>query len=112
MPSMDTVYGGDYLKAADLPEGARVVVRVESVTVAEVGNEGEPKETKLVLRFVGKAKTLVLNVTNANMMAEISGSRDYDTWLGHSAILYRTMTDFAGKRVPALRLDHPWKSVV
>lgn len=107
MPSMDDVYGGDYLKAEDLPLNARVVVTVESVTVAEVGKEGEDKQKKLALRFRGKEKLLLLNVTNANMMAEISGSRDYDHWPGHSAILYRTMTDFAGKRVPALRLDHP-----
>lgn len=107
MPSMDDVYGGDYLKAEDLPPNARVVVQVESVHIAEFSEEGKPKERKLALKFVGKEKRLALNVTNANMMAEISGSRDYDNWPGYSTILYRTMTDFGGKRVPALRLDHP-----
>lgn len=107
MPSMDDVYGGDYLKAEDIPQEARPRLTVESVRPAEIGAQGEQKETKLVMRFLGKEKSLVLNVTNANMMAEIAGSRDYDNWPGHQVILYRTMTDFAGKRVPALRLDHP-----
>lgn len=106
MPSMDDVYGGDYLKAEDLPEHARVLVRVESVAVVEIGKEGEEKQKKLAVRFVGKEKLLLLNVTNANMLAEIAQSRDYDTWPGKHALLYRTMVDFAGKRVPALRLDH------
>jgi hypothetical protein len=105
MPMMDDVYGGSWLKAEDLPENFRGVLTVEHVSVQTVG-DGQDKERKLALRFRGKEKLLLLNVTNANMMAEITGSRDYDHWVGRQVVLFRTMTDYAGKRVPALRLDH------
>lgn len=108
MASMDDIYGGSWLKAEEMPVNFRAVVTVESVTVetleAREGNNGG-KERKLALHFAGKDKALLCNVTNANMMAEIAGSRDYDYWPGHRIVIYRTMTDFAGKRVPALRID-------
>lgn len=109
MPMMDDVYGGNTLKAEDLPQNFRAVLTVESVSVQEFENREDKSRTdkKLVLRFQGKDKGLALNVTNANMMAEITKSRDYDHWPGHAVTLFRTMTDYAGKRVPALRLDYP-----
>lgn len=105
---MDDVYGRNTLKAEDLPPNFRSVLTVERVTVQTFDDRDDKtrKEKKLVLHFVGKDKGLVLGVTTANMMAEIAKSRDYDYWPGKSVVLYRTMTDFAGKRVPALRLDH------
>lgn len=108
MPMMDDVYGGNSLKAEELPPNFKAVLTVDRVSVQQFTDRDDKsnKEKKLVLYFNGKEKGLVLNVTNANMMAEIAGSRDYDYWPGHAVLLYRTMTDFAGKRVPALRLDH------
>lgn len=108
MPNMDDVYGGNTLKAEDVPVDYRGTLTVEAVNVQQFENErkGGAVEKKLVLRFKGAEKGLALNITNANMMAEIAGTRDYDYWPGTRVVLYRTMTDFAGKRVPALRLDH------
>lgn len=107
MASLDDVYGGNTLKAEDLPANFRGVCTIEAVHVQEFDKEGGGKERKLVLRFQGKAKGLALNVTNANMAAEITGTRDYDYWPGRQVVMYRTMTDYAGRRVPAIRLDHP-----
>lgn len=108
MPLMDDVYGGNTLKAEDVPPTFKAVMTVERVTVQVFSdkNDKDAKEKKLVLHFQGKEKGLALNVTNANMMAEISQSRDYDYWPGVKVLLYRTTTDYAGRRVPALRLDH------
>lgn len=106
MASMDDIYGGSALKAEEVPLNFRAVVTVEHVSVQTVG-KGEEAQRKLEVRFVGKEKTLLLNVTNANMMAEITRTRDYEQWPGHRVVLYRTTTDYAGKRVAALRLDHP-----
>lgn len=106
MASMDDIYGGSALKAEEVPPNFRAVVTVEHVSVQTVG-KGDEQQKKLELRFAGKEKTLLLNVTNANMMAEITRTRDYEQWVGHRVTLYRTTTDYAGKRVPALRLDHP-----
>lgn len=106
MASMDDVYGGTALKAEEMPADFRAIVTVEHVSVQTVG-KGAEQQKKLELRFLGKEKTLLLNITNANMMAEITRTRDYEQWVGHRVVLYRTMTDYAGKRVAALRLDHP-----
>lgn len=109
MPNMDDVYGGNTLKAEDVPQDYRGTLLIESVTCHTFDNDkkGGAPEKKLVVRFKGAEKGLALNVTNANMLAEIAGTRDYDYWPGKRVVLYRTMTDYAGKRVPALRLDHP-----
>lgn len=107
MPSVDDIYGGDALKAEELPQNFRALVTIEHVSIQEVGKTGEPKQKKLEVRFVGKAKTLLLNVTNANMIAEITRTRDYEQWTGHQVVIYRTTTDYAGKRVPAIRVDYP-----
>lgn len=108
MPSMDDVYGGKSLKAEDLPLNFQAVVTIESTTLETMkANNGEGPSKKLALHFVGKDKGLLLNATNANMVAEITGTKDYDYWTGHQILIYRTTTDFGGKRVPAIRVDHP-----
>lgn len=109
MPTLDNIYGGNTLKAEELPPTFRAVLKIESVSVQEFDNRDEKGKTdrKLVLRFENKEKGLALNITNANMMAEVTGTRDYERWVGHHVMLYRTMTDYAGRRVPAIRLDHP-----
>ena len=112
MPTIDDVYGGNTLKDEDLPQDFRAVLRVESVSVQEFEDRDTPgkMERKFVARFVGKEKGLALNVTNANILAEIAGSRDSDYWPGKLVVMYRTMAEFRGKRVPAIRLDHPPKN--
>lgn len=106
MASMDDIYGGSAMKADEMPPNFRARVTIEHVSVQTVG-KGDEAQKKLEVRFAGKEKTLLLNVTNANMIAEITGTRDYEQWVGHQLVIYRTMTDFAGKRVAAIRVDHP-----
>jgi hypothetical protein len=90
-----------YLKAADL-QGRRVTVTMAGVRLEDIGGEQKP-----ILSFVGKDKGLVLNKTNANMIAEITGSEETDDWKGQAIVLYPTKTDFQGKRVDAIRVDYP-----
>jgi hypothetical protein len=44
------------------------------------------------------------------MIEEISGSDETDDWAGHQIILYPTKVDFSGRRVDAIRVDHPSKN--
>ncbi len=90
-----------YLKAADL-QGRRVSVTISSVRVEEVGDGHKP-----VVFFSGKDKGVVLNKTNATMIAEITGTDETDEWTGKSIVLYPTKTDFQGKRVDCIRVDYP-----
>lgn len=94
------IYGGNYLKADDIKDRGDVNVVIEEITIAEV----DDGKKKAVLHFRGKDKTLMLNVTNANMLEEITGSDDTDDWIGKRICLYTAKVDFQGKRVLAIRV--------
>jgi hypothetical protein len=99
--NINTAFPSSYLKAADL-QGRRVPVTVDRVAMEDIGGEHKP-----VLFFQGKDRGLVLNKTNAAMIAEIAGSEETDEWKGVRIVLYPTKTDFQGKRVDAIRVDYP-----
>jgi len=102
---INAAFPSKFLKAADL-KGRRVTVVISEVSMREVGdNENEEKP---VCYFEGKTKGLVLNKTNASMIAEIcDDSWETDDWVGASIILFATKVDFQGRRVDALRVDSP-----
>jgi len=97
-----SAFPSDYLKAADIPQGRRVTVTIENVTIEKLGEDQRP-----VVYFQGKDKGLVLNKTNANMICEIANSDETDNWTGVQIALYSTKVDFQGRRVDALRVDYP-----
>lgn len=92
----------NWLSAGDLPKGNKIPVVVSEITEVDFGNDGK----KLGLRFEGKEKGLVLNKTNAKSISYVYGP-DTDDWVGKEILLYSTMVDFAGKDVPAIRVDVP-----
>ncbi|HUW11254.1 MAG TPA: hypothetical protein VM537_16105 [Anaerolineae bacterium] len=94
-------FTGSYLKAANIL-GKRVGVTIDRVVAETVG-----EDTKPVVYFKGKELGLVLNVTNANMIAEIAGDDEMDNWAGTKLVLYSCKVDYQGKRVDAIRVDHP-----
>lgn len=96
---LNEVYGGNYLKAEDLKDRGEVRCIIESVSVME----GDDGKKKAVLHFRGKDKTLPLNITNANMVAELHGD-ETDDWEGKAITLYTCKVDFQGKRVLAIRV--------
>jgi len=95
------VFTSSYLKATDL-NGKRVGVVIDEVKMEKLGDDD-----KLCVYFQGKEKGIVLNKTNANMIAEIAKSDDTDDWNGVRISLYPTKVDYQGKRVDAIRIDYP-----
>src|SRR5688572_9897428 len=93
-----------WLKAADL-HGRKIGVTIDSVEMSNIGDED-----KLIVYFKDKSKGLILNVTNANMIAEIAGTDETDNWRGVQIALYSTKVDFSGRRVDAIRVDYPANS--
>ena len=76
-----------YLEPRDLREKAHVVT-VESVRVDNVINPRAHKpEKKIVLRFVNRRKSMILNKTQAGAMAEITGTDEYMKWKGAEVVL-------------------------
>lgn len=97
MASYKTVFGS-FLKTEDL-QGKSVRVMVESVTLETIkGHEGSADERKLVAKFSGKDKGLVLNKTRCEQMEAVFGTDDYDQWVGPVTLSPGT-TKFGGKTV-------------
>jgi hypothetical protein len=95
------VFPSRFLKAADLKNG-RLTVEISEVVKESIvdGEDDQP-----VVYFEGQPKGLVLNVTNWNMLEELSGSDESDDWVGLRIVLYVTKVDFQGRRVPAIRIE-------
>lgn len=96
------VFKSKYIKAADLPDG-RITVTIAKVTVEDFGDDDE--KLRFVAWFKELEQGLILNRTNSNMLEELSGSDDSDSWTGLRIDLYSTRVDFQGKRVPAVRIE-------
>lgn len=74
--------GGNYFKAADL-NNRRLAVTI-SVVSLDTNKEGE---RKINLAFEETEKTLTLNKTNAQMIANLVGERDAGKWIGTTVSL-------------------------
>ena len=104
MPSYRKAFPSKFLKADDIAVSQDV--EIKRVAFETVG-AGQRQERKLVVHFVELEKGLVLNLINADTIAEITGSDDYESWGGHRITLFPTKTEFQGKRVPCLRITEP-----
>ena len=99
--NISSAFPSTFLKAADLG-GKRVTVVIDKVVMEDIGGEHKP-----VVKFQGKERGVVLNKTNASMIAEIAGTDETDDWKGIKVVLYPTKTEFQGKRVDCIRVDYP-----
>lgn len=91
-----------YLAAADL-QGHTRKLTIREYRIEEIGDE---KNEKPVLYFNGAKKALVLNVTNANMIAEVLGDDEMDNWIGSEIEIFPTRVDFKGKQTDAIRVKN------
>jgi hypothetical protein len=98
--NIDSAFPSNYLKASDLGTAAPVVT-IDRVEVEAVGRD---REMKPVLYFRGKEKGVVLNKTNSNMIATLTGSRDTVDWAGCQIRIYATTTEFGGETVECIRV--------
>ena len=99
MANYEDVYGsgGKHLKAEDLKGRTHKLV-ISGTDIAEF-KEGK----KIVLNFKGKEKGLVLNKTNAKIVAKYYG-QDYGLWGGKEVEIFPTETEFNGQLVPCIRV--------
>jgi hypothetical protein len=94
---LNSVFGGDTLKAADL-QGTEPTVTIAAVEAKKFDNGN-----KLILKFVGKKKALVANKTNSKRIAMMYGN-DTDDWVGKPITLYVDIVDFQGEPTEAIRV--------
>jgi hypothetical protein len=92
-----SAFPSKYVKASDL-QGKDV-----RVIIGQVAMEQTQADAKPVLYFQGREKALVLNLTNANTIADMYGD-DTDNWIGKPITLFATRIDMKGERVDAIRI--------
>jgi len=99
--NINEAFPGKYIKAADL-QGRDASVTIAAVEFEQVSDG----KSKPVVYFRGKDRGLVLNKTNANVIAEIYGP-ETESWISQPITIYPTRTDYAGKMVDAIRVRYP-----
>ena len=104
MTKVGDMFGGTFLKASDL-KGKLVTVTISDIFEGLVpdNNAPEGKCMKWLVAFEKKEKQLVLNKTNANMIALQHGD-EIEAWVGKQIKLYEAQVDFKGDIVPAIRV--------
>lgn len=104
MTSIDEFFG-NYLKTEDIKE--EITHEILKAEAEEIGRE-QTKEKKIVVYFKGVEKGLALNKINAEAFADITGSREIETWPGKRVTLYiDPNVMFGGKRVGGIRIKVP-----
>jgi hypothetical protein len=102
---IDSIFssGGTWLKAEDLLDSDDVDLTIEGVEIKKF-DDGKAKP---ILSFEGADKRLVVNKTNALMIAEVCGSRDTDQWIGKPITLFTTKVEYGGKLMDGIRVRPP-----
>ena len=98
---MSEMYPSNYVKAADL-NGKPCPLTIRTCVQEELG-QGADKERKPVLYFQDRQKGLVLNRTNATVIAEAYGD-ETGGWEGKPVEVFPTQVQFKGKLVDGIRV--------
>ena len=104
--TLDDAFPSKYMKASDLPEEGSITVTIQRVEIEEMSGGGRSgqKERKPVIYFYDHDKALVCNKTNANTIAEVTGSRDFEDWDKKKISLGRAEVEAFGEMVEAIRV--------
>lgn len=97
--NINKAFPSKWLAEPDL-DGKAVTVTMSHVVMEKVRGDGTEQP---VLYFRGKQKGLVLNKTNATVIANAHGD-EMDDWGGQTIILFPTTTELRGKTVPCIRV--------
>ncbi len=96
------LFPSDYVGAHDLG-GEDKTVTVAKVSVQELTMQGGATEQKPVVEFSDAKKKLVLNKTNAAIVAKLHGTNT-DDWVGKRITLYPTKTKCGRDVVDCIRV--------
>lgn len=107
MATRNELYPSKWLSAADVD--TPVVATIERCTIETVGS-GNRAERKPVVYFGGATKPLILNRTNFDAVATISGCEDTDDWAGTPLELYAIDTTGPSGPTRGVRVRAPRKS--
>lgn len=104
MPHWKLLYPSKYVGSHDIKDKIDdITITISGVSVQELVMVGGVKDHKPVLTFSDASKDLVLNKTNAGIIADLHGS-DTDNWTGKQITIYATTTRFGRETVPCIRI--------
>lgn len=104
MPSYKTLFTGKYLASPDLGKN-EPTVKVERI-VSELVKDEEKKTERYrwIVFFVGKEKGMLLNRSNAILLAALCKSDKTEDWIGHSFTIGVRPVKMGGETVDGLRV--------
>lgn len=95
-----------YLKRSDVTKP--VLVTIQSFSEENVAMEGKPPEMRWAMHFKELPKPMIVNSTNAQIIAGFLGSEETDDWVGKKVVLYDDPNiTFGGKLVGGIRVRQP-----
>lgn len=95
-----------FLKKEDCGPG--ILVTIKDVRQENVAKEGAPEELKWCMHFAETEKPMVLNNTNAQIIAAVCGSEQTEDWVNSKIVLYNDPNiTFQGKLVGGIRARAP-----
>lgn len=106
MPDVSQMSESKFLKRADVGQGKLLTI-VECVQ-QNVAKENDKPEMKWCLFFQEEEKGMILNKTNAEIIAQFSGERNSDHWGGVKVVAYDDPSiSYGGKLVGGIRVRAP-----
>lgn len=107
MPNISQIRDSKFLTKEDCgPNGA--LVTITDCFQENVGMQGQALELKWCLSFQEMGKPMVLNSTNAQLIANILHSEETEHWIGQRIVIYNDPTiQYAGKLVGGIRVRAP-----
>ena len=105
-PKVSDLKNSQFLTKEDVEPD--VLATIKSYEMTDVSMESEARKDRYVLHFKEVDKPMVLNVTNGRLLEAITGSDDFDSWIGQQIVLYNDKTImFQGKLTGGIRIRAP-----
>jgi len=103
MPNINDVFtGGKWLKASDL-NGRKFKLTIKDVEILDFEKDGK-KQKKIGVTFDGREKGMVVNKTNAAIIAAMHGNNT-DDWMGKTINIYPGKVKFGSDMVDAIMVE-------
>lgn len=104
--NINQIKDSKFLKKEDCGKG--ILVTIGSISQENVAMANEPEELRYALHFQEDLKPMILNTTNAKLIASILGSEETEDWQGRQVVLFNDPTImFAGKMMGGIRVRAP-----
>ena len=103
MPNVNDLKSSKFLTKNDVePEVVATITAFEEMNVAL---ESQAPEMKWCLHFKELPKPMVLNKTNGDLIAAVTGSEEFGDWVGKQITLFNDKSvSFAGKLTGGIRV--------